>query len=135
MFCSKITAVWTRRQMQRNSSLLIQKILQWVSSLILRLYATLREEKQLTSSGCSRYNVWAGIQRVIILFSVQYWLNLGIAQLPWPLRISRRQALDIRDAVYLLKCFSHLKPNLLVVQPLSLIAITQLVGRLRYQLT
>ena len=134
IFCSKRTDVYIHKQIKRNSSLSMWKTPWRASSLTLCPYAVLRGEKQPTSRGCRRWDVCAGIQRLMILFSVQYWSNSGVAWLPWPSRISRRQAPVIRGAVCLLKCFSHSNPSSSVVQPLSLSAITQSAGRLRYQL-
>ena len=94
----------------RKLSLLTQKTSQRASLDTLYLYLVLRGEKQLTLRGQKRYNVQSSIQRVIILFSIQYQLNLGVIQLLQLSRIRSQQTIYIYT-IYLLKYFTYFNTN------------------------
>ena len=62
-----------------------------INFLTWRKQALFKGEKQPISSGCSRYNKYSGIQRHIILLSLQYSSNSTELQLLWPSKLNRQQ--------------------------------------------
>ena len=68
------------------------------------------------------------MQRVIILLSLQYFQKSSELWLLWPLIKSRRWVPTTFFFVCSLKCFSHARLSLLVVQPFLETLITQLWG-------
>ena len=92
-------------------------------------YAFFSDAKHPTSSGCSRCEECAGMQRVIIFFSSQSrWKSIEL-WLSWPSITSRRWLPTTLPFVCLSKCSSHSIPSLFVVQPFSETPITQSCGR------
>ena len=91
----------------RNSSLVMWLMWLRIRSSTWRPYAFFKGEKHPTSSGWSRCDECGGMQRVIILLSLQYCWNSIESWLSWPSIMSRRYSPAVRLFVCASKCFSH----------------------------
>ena len=92
--------------------------------LISTQYACFSSAKQPTLSSYNRCNKCRGMQRRIILCSLQQSLNSVELQLLQLLIISRQYALIVQSFVHALQCFSYCNLSLFVIQLLSLVVIT-----------
>ena len=117
----------------KNLIFIMQLIQLCIRFLTQRLYAVFKDEKQPTSSSCSRCDECGGMQRVIIFFSLQSFLNSSKLQLLQLSRISRQYALVVRSFVCALKCFNYLILTLFIVQLLLVILIAYVGGILSSQ--
>lgn len=84
-------------------------------------------EKQATSSGCNRCDECAGMQRVMIFFSLQRSWKSTEQWLSWPSMISILYTPT--GFACASKCSSQASARLLFVQPVGLTLITQSRGR------
>ena len=95
----------------------------FIQLLISIQYARFSSAKQPMLSSCNRCDKCQGMQRRIILCSLQQSLNSVELQLLQLLIISRQYALIVQFFIHALKCFSYCNLSLFIVQLLSLVVI------------